>query len=142
MRMCAKCGAENDDREKVCAQCGGASLISPEAHRKAAAAGFSEEVDTRKFVSAGLAEDPLTSQRFQRVLQAAKIQLFARPRTRTGIDGITADSFSTYWEMLVPEEQAERARALLSKERALIESSADENARAAEEEEAETHGDD
>ena len=141
MLVCAQCGAENEDRVKGCAKCGGTRLVTPEAHRKASAAGFSEELDTRKFVSAAVAEDPLSSQRFQRVLEAAQIPVFARPRTRSGLDGITASAFSTYWELLVPEEHAERAAGLLAKERAQMESSADENARAAEQEEAETHGD-
>ena len=141
MRVCAKCGAEDEDRIKVCAKCGSTQLVTPEAHRKANAAGFSEELDTRKFVSAAVAEDPLSSERFQRLLEAAQIPVFARPRTRTGIDGITADSFSTYWELLVPEEHFDRANELLGKERALMETTAEENARAAEQEEAETHGD-
>jgi len=94
------------------------------------------ELDERRFVVAGTAEDPLTSERLEQVLQNAQIPVFPRARR-----GGTMDNLSTpeapWWEILVPEELLAKAAELIRQERSRIESGAEEAGRAAEEEEQE-----
>ena len=95
------------------------------------------ERDTRTFVRAGSAEDPLSAERFTQVLEEARIPVFCRPRRGGTVDALTSGTSLPWWDLLVPEEHAVRAAELLTAERARLEAGAEDAARAAEEEERE-----
>jgi hypothetical protein len=95
------------------------------------------ERDTRRFVRVSTAEDPLSAEQFVAALSQAQIPSFARPRRAGSVDGLTSAVAGPWWEIVAPEEQASKAQELIEAERRRIEASADEAARAAEEEEAE-----
>ncbi len=137
MKFCAQCSGEYQDAVTVCADCGGTELIEA-AEMKRRGLLLPHEMDTRRFVRAATAEDPLSSEQFVGVLEEAEVPVFARPRRGGSVDAITSGG-SAWWEILVPEEHLARATALIDETRRRIESSAEENARAAETEEAETH---
>lgn len=135
MKVCAQCGSEYEDAVAECSDCGGQAFVPPAA--KEASASLHQR-DTRRFLPAGTAEDPLTSERFTAVLTAQNIPVFARARRGGTVDLITSAASQPWWEILVPEEHVARATQLLEEERARIEASAEEAARAAEDEELET----
>ena len=135
MKYCAECGSEYVDTATECADCGGKQFATAEQlHQKGIL--LPGERDTRRFVRAGTAEDPLTSERLVAALQAENVPVFARPR-RGGTVDIVTTAASPWWEILVPEEHLQKASELIERERAQLQASAEENARAAEEEEAE-----
>jgi hypothetical protein len=94
------------------------------------------ELDERRFVVAGTAEDPLTSERLEQVLQNAQIPVFPRARRGGTVDNLSTPE-APWWEILVPEDRLAKAAELIRQERARIESEAEEAGRAAEEEEKE-----
>lgn len=134
MVYCAQCGGEYREAMKECSDCGGTEFVSRE-ELKAKGIIPRTELDTRKFVRAGSAEDPLTAEDYTQALQAAGIPVFARPRRGGTVDIITTGNPSPWWELLVPEEFLTRAAELLLQERARIEADRPEAERAAEEEE-------
>ncbi len=95
-----------------------------------------EDEDRRNFVRVGTAEDPLTSEHLTQVIQAAHIPVLSRSHGSV-MDPITSPG-GPWWEILVPEEFTAKASELIQRERARMAAAADEAARAAEEEEAET----
>jgi len=93
--------------------------------------------DKRRFVLVTQVDDPLTLDAYLRVLQAAGIPTLSVDDE--GMVGSITDGFAgKLYDIRVPEESLERAAQLLTEEKARLEASADEAARAAEEEEAET----
>lgn len=136
MKYCANCESEYQDNVTTCADCGGKELISAEEMRKRGKV-LPGDTDTRRFVRAGTAEDPLSAEQFTRSLQAAGISVFARARRESAVDALTSGSTMPWWELLVPEESLDAARRLIDDERAKVEANAAEAGRAADEEEAE-----
>ncbi|MFZ5471362.1 MAG: hypothetical protein ACOZIN_18215 [Myxococcota bacterium] len=137
MRYCTQCGSEYEDSVDRCSDCGGTELVSADRlqeHRRA----LPHEMDTRRFVRAGTAEDPLTAEQYTAALEAAKIPVFARPRRAGTVDSLTSGVMSPWWEILVPEDHLTQATALLETEARQIDAAAERNARAAEEEAAGT----
>jgi len=132
MKYCGECGAEYKDTVTECADCGGKEMVTA-AELKTRGIPNPSERDTRKFVRAGNAEDPLSSEQFVRVLEAENIPVFARPRRGGSVDALSTAALP-WWEILVPEEFAARAGDLITQEKARIEASAEEAGRAAEEE--------
>lgn len=132
MRYCGECGGEYVDAVTECADCGGKEMVSAE-ELKARGIPNPSERDTRRFVSAGNAEDPLSSEQLVRVLEEDGIPVFARPRRGGSVDALTTPTHP-WWELLVPEEFVARAGELIAQEKARIEAGAEEAARAAEEE--------
>lgn len=134
MAYCASCGGEYREGVKQCADCGGQEFVSA-TELKARGMIPRSEIDTRKFVRAGTAEDPLTAEQFVQGLEAAQIPVFSRPRRGGVVDEITSGLTHPWWELLVPEEFLTRAAEILQQERARIEAERPEAERAAEEEE-------
>lgn len=132
MKYCGECGAEYLDTVTECADCGAKEMVTA-AELKARGIPNPSERDTRKFVRAGNAEDPLSSEQFVRVLEAENIPVFARPRRGGSVDALTTPVLP-WWEILVPEEFVGRAAELITQEKARIEAGASEAGRAAEEE--------
>lgn len=132
MKYCGDCGGEYVDTVTECADCGGKDMVSAQELKTRGIPNPSER-DTRRFVSAGTAEDPLSSEQFVRVLEAENIPVFARPRRGGSVDALTTPTHA-WWEILVPEESVARAGELITQEKARIEAGAEEAARAAEEE--------
>ena len=133
MRYCPECASEYNDDVKTCADCPpGTALITAD-EMKTRGIPLPGEADTRKFVVAGTAEDPLTSEQLVGLLDQQGIPVFARPRRSGTVDTITGGS-QPWWEILVPEETVARATDIITKEKARLDATADEAARAAEEE--------
>src|SRR5260370_23200920 len=87
MKYCTQCGSEYREGVTVCADCGGTELVTAEQmHQRGLL--LPQELDERRFVVAGTADDPLTSERLEQVLQDSPIPVF--PRARRG--GIMEDS--------------------------------------------------
>ena len=136
MRYCASCGSEYREGVTECADCGGKELLTAdEMHARGKL--LPHETDTRRFVKAGEAEDPLTAEQFSQALQAADISVFVRARRSGTVDTLTSGTTLPWWEMLVPEESLARAQQVLQQQQATIASNQADAARAAEEEEAE-----
>lgn len=134
MRYCAQCGSEYVDETVACADCGGKELLTVD-ELKQRNLPLPGDEDTRRFVRAATAEDPLTAEQYSRVLDEASIPCLSRPR-RSGTVDILSGASAPWWEILVPEELADRAARLVAEERLRMEQSADEAGQAAEEEEA------
>lgn len=139
MRYCIECGSEYQDSVTQCADCEGSTLVTADEMKQRGLL-LPGERDTRRFIRAGTAEDPLTAERISSVLQSQGIPVFSRPRRGGTLDALTTATSTPWWELLVPEDLVERASAVIEQERAQDSASADEAARAAEEEEAETEG--
>ena len=137
MKDCMQCGSEYQDGVKECADCPGSELVDAEAMRQRHIP-LPSESDTRKFVRATTAEDPLTAEDYVRVLETERIPVFVRPRRGGAVDVLTTGALEPWWEIMVGEEHIQRALALLAQEKARLDSTSDEAARAAEEEELET----
>ncbi len=133
MKYCSDCGSEFQDTAVACSDCQGSQLLSLEAAR-AQGVVLDNDTDTRKFVRADTAEDPLTAEQLTYALKSAGIQVFARPRRGSSMDLLSTGISHPWWELLVPEGNLEAAVALLRDERARLAASADDNSRAAEEE--------
>lgn len=136
MVYCTSCGTEYKDGTKVCTECESTELVTADEMRRRGLL-LREERDTRRFLRAGTAEDPLAAERYSSVLTAAKIPVFVRPRRTGTVDALTCATPQPWWEILVPEEFCDRASALIVEEQEREESNAAEAARAAEEEELE-----
>jgi hypothetical protein len=134
MKYCMQCGSEYQDGVKECADCPGSTLVDAEAMRQRHIP-LPGEGDTRKFVRAATAEDPLTADDYVHLLETEQIPVFARPRRTGTVDVLTTGVLEPWWEIMVGEEYLERATQLLLREKAELDATADEAARAAEEEE-------
>ena len=137
MKYCMQCGSEYQDGVKVCADCPGSALVDAETMRQRHIP-LPGEGDTRKFVRAITAEDPLTAEDYVRVLEIERIPVFSRPRRTGSVDVLTTGFLEPWYEIMVGEEHLERAMQLLAQEKARLDSTSDDAARAAEEEELET----
>jgi hypothetical protein len=137
MKYCAECGSEYQDYVTECADCPGSQLVSEEGMRQRGLP-LPHERDTREFLRAGTAEDPLTAEDFVRLLESEHIPVFSRPWRAGSVDVLTTGNATPWWEILVPEEHVQRATELLAQEKARLEATAEEAALAAEEEERET----
>ena len=137
MKYCMQCGSEYQDGVKECADCPGSELVDAEAMRQRHIP-LPSESDTRKFVRATTAEDPLTAEDYVRMLEIERIPVFVRPRRGGSVDMLTTGALEPWWEIMVGEEHLQRALTLLAQEKARLDSTSDEAARAAEEEELET----
>lgn len=124
MRYCQNCDAEQPDSIARCPTCEGPLV---EATPR----------ETRRFVIAGTAEDPLTAENLAEVVDEAGIPVVVRARRRGVVEPLTTSSLHAWWEILVPEELKDRAERVIESERKQIEADAAEAARAAEEEELE-----
>ncbi len=133
MKYCGECGAEYLDTVTECADCGSKEMVSADELKVRGIPNPSER-DTRKFVRAGNAEDPLSAEQFVRVLEEERIPVFSRPRRGGSVDALTTAISVPWWEILVPEEFLARAGDLITQEKARIEASSEEAGRAAEEE--------
>ena len=94
------------------------------------------ESDTRRFVRAGTAEDPLTAEELATTLRGAGIAVFMRQRMGGTVDALT-DAAPPWWEILVPEEQLVQATQMVERELQVLAATQDQAAQAAEEEEEE-----
>jgi hypothetical protein len=133
MKYCTQCGSRYEDGVTACPDDGSTELVSAEEMRRRGLP-VVEGRDTRNFVRAGTAEDPLSSERFVALLEEEGIPVIARARRSGTVDNITGGSIAPWSEILVPEEHVERAMRLLWEAEQELEAGADEAARAAEEE--------
>ncbi len=137
MKYCVECGSEYQDSVTECADCPGSQLVDAEGMRQRGLP-LPHERDTREFIRIGTAEDPLTAEQYVKLLENANIPVFSRPRRAGTVDVLTTGNPHPWWEILVPEEHTQRGAELLAQEKARLEATAEEAARAAEEEERET----
>ncbi|RKH51259.1 hypothetical protein [Corallococcus aberystwythensis] len=137
MRYCARCGSEYQDSVVDCTDCPNhPPLVSAEEMRERGLP-LPHELDQRRFVRAGIADDPVTAQVFVDVLEENRIPLIVRPGRSGVVDELTTGNLLPWWEMLVPDTEQARAAALLEDVKVQALASADEASRAAEEEELE-----
>jgi hypothetical protein len=137
MKYCTRCGSEYQEGVEQCADCpGNPRLVSAEQMRERGLP-LPHELDERVFVRAGTAEDPLTVEAFVELLDEAEIPVFVRAGRSGVVDKLTTGNLLPWWEILVPEEQQERATRLLEQERAREDATTDEAVQAAEDEELE-----
>jgi len=137
MKYCLQCGSEYQDEVKECTDCPGSALVDAETLRQRHIA-VSGEADTRKFVRAAIAEDPLTAEDFVALLEKERMPVFCRPRRTGTVDVLTTGALEPWWEIMVGEEHLARATQLLAQEKARLDDTSADAARAAEEEELET----
>ena len=137
MRYCTRCGSEFQDTVEVCTDCPGSALVSAEQMRERGLP-LPGEVDHRRFVQAGVAEDYLTAEELVEALDAARIPVLTRVNSSSAVDKLTSGTSGAWWQILVPEEHLAQAAALLERERRRLLSTEAEAIRAAEEEEAQT----
>ncbi|WP_224366165.1 putative signal transducing protein [Hyalangium versicolor] len=137
MKYCVECGSEYQDHVTECADCPGSQLVDAETMRQRRLP-LPHERDTREFIRVGTAEDPLTAEDYVRLLEAEHIPVFSRPRRGGTVDVLTTGNPHPWWEILVPEDQVQKATELLAREKAQLDATAEEAAQAAEEEERET----
>ncbi len=137
MKYCVECGSEYEDHVTECADCPGSELVDAETMRKRGLLPSLEQ-DTREFFRVASAEDPLTAEDYVRLLEAEHIPVFSRARRGGTVDVLTTGNPHPWWEILVPEEHVQRATELLAQEKTRMDSTSDEAAKAAEEEELET----
>ncbi|NOK11739.1 hypothetical protein [Corallococcus exercitus] len=137
MRYCARCGSEYQDSVVDCTDCPNhPPLVSAEEMRERGLP-LPHELDQRRFVRAGIADDPVTAQVFVDVLEEHRIPLIVRPGRSGVVDELTTGNLLPWWELLVPDTAQARAAALLEEAKVQSLASADEAGRAAEEEELE-----
>ena len=139
MKYCMQCGSEYQEGVTECADCPGAALVDAEAMRQRHIP-LPGEGDTRKFVRAATAEDPLTAEDYVRLLEIQQIPVFVRPRRAGSVDVLTTGALEPWWEIMVGEEFLERSVALIAQEKRRLDETSDEAALAAEQEELETEG--
>src|SRR5260370_35663573 len=102
MKYCTQCGSEYREGVTVCADCGGTELVTAEQmHQRGLL--LPQELDERRFVVAGTADDPLTSERLEQVLQDAQIPVFPRAR-RGGAIGNLSTPGTAWGEIFVSGE--------------------------------------
>jgi hypothetical protein len=136
MRYCINCGSEYEDSVRECTDCPGSALVDAAAMRQAGVP-LAGERDRRTFVRVGSAEDLLSADDYVQVLEEARIPVISRAHRGGTVDALTTGLVMDWWEILVPEEHVAQATALLARERATLEATAEEAALAAEEEELE-----
>ena len=137
MKYCTECGSEYQDHVTECADCPGSQLVDAETMRQRGLMP-SQEQDTREFFRVGTAEDPITAEAYVRVLETEHIPVFSRHRRGGTVDILTTGNPHPWWEILVPEENVQKATELLAQEKARLDATSDEAAKAAEEEELES----
>src|SRR5260370_3262607 len=133
MKYCTQCGSEYREGVTVCGDCGGTELVTAEQmHQRGLL--LPQELDVRRFVVAGTADDPLTSERLEQVLRDAQIPVFPRAR-RGGTMGNLSTPGAPWGESLVPEEHLAKAAELIPQERSRSQAAAARPLRAAQERE-------
>ena len=132
MKYCTECGAEYLDAAEKCSDCQVSALVSREEMRRRGLP-LAMDRDTRRFVAAGNADDPLSQEMLVKVLETEKIPAFARPRS-SGSGGPITGSSGEWWEIVVPEDVLDRARQIIDSEKQKMKATEDEAARAADEE--------
>lgn len=133
MRYCPSCGSEYQDEKVECVDCPGTALVTADEMRRRGLP-LPHEMDTRRFVRAGVAEDPLSADALGAAVEEAKIPVFVRPRRTGSVDILVTSASHPWWEILVPEEHLAAATELVAKEKARIDAGAAEAERAADEE--------
>jgi len=132
MKYCTECGTEYLDTAEKCSDCQSSELVSREEVRRRGLQ-LATDRDTRRFVAAGNAEDPLSQEVLVKVLEAEKIPVFARSRSAGSVAPLTGPA-REWWEILVPEDLVDRARKILDSEKEKMKATEEEAARAADEE--------
>jgi hypothetical protein len=134
MKYCARCGAEYIDSVNECADCPGVSqFLTAEQMRDEGREVKTVGEDPRRFLLVTTVEDPLTAEQYAAVLGEAKIPVDVRAQQAGTVDIIT-DGVLPFWEIYVPEHALTKATRLIAEAHETIEASADEAAKAAEEE--------
>jgi hypothetical protein len=96
---------------------------------------MAESPQKETFSVATTVEDPMTAESLVEALLGQSIDAFVRARGSAGNDALGAATTGFgYWEILVPTPQVEAAARLIETELATLETDAEANAQAAEEE--------
>lgn len=137
MRYCPSCLEEYEDKTETCSECKEALVTEQELAKRPGFHKVGEE-DPRDFVVVGPAEDPFEADAFTSAISDAGIPVFARMRHQGSVDSITESVVLSYWDVLVPVDQREKAAEVMAKRREEIVASEADAEKAAEEEELES----
>ncbi len=134
MNYCPQCLGEYEGVSS-CADCGVALVDAAAIAARPEFKRFRTGEDTTRFVRAGVAEDLFEADAFTSAIAELGIPILTRPHRETlTIDAITTSTARPWWELLVPEQERERAAQAVEARKAELASSQDEAERAAEEE--------
>ena len=140
MKYCPTCSSEYAVTVVTCAVCADHPVLILAGARTGPSPATQADLDTRRFVRAATADNPLAAETYGRVLEDAAIAVLVRERQGGTVDHLTSGNPLPYWEVLVPEDALARATTLVDKARLELEASEADAGRAAEEEELATEG--
>jgi len=138
MRYCPNCLEEYEDSVKTCDDCEQALVTEAELSERPEFKRVREDDDPRTFVVVGPAEDPYEADAFTSAVNEAGIPVLARMRHGGSVDALTESVNRSWWEILVPAEQREKAVEVMEKRREELAASEPDAEAAAEAEELET----
>src|SRR5947209_6526364 len=95
MAECPACGVVLRDAARICGACGAVVGSNVGATLK-------DDADTRKFVRAGEADDPLTADELVEIIEQAGIPVMARARRGGVVEPISSPSLHGWFDLLVP----------------------------------------
>jgi hypothetical protein len=134
MRYCPTCLEEYEDSTGTCDDCKQGLVTEEELAKRPGFHRVGEE-DPRDFVVIGPAEDPFEADAFTAAIDDAGIAVMARMRHAGSVDSITESVSHSWWDILVPADQREKAAEVMAKRKEELAASSDDAERAAEEEE-------
>lgn len=136
MLYCPSCLEEYEDGVKACSDCKTELVTEETLAQRPEFRRLREDEDARDFIVIGPAEDPFEADAFVAAISEAGIPVLARNRRTSSVDALQSIQHS-WWEILVPSDQREKAVEVMARRRVEIEESEADAERAAEEEEAE-----
>jgi len=137
MLYCPGCLEEYEDSAKTCSECKAELLTEEALSKRPEFRRLREDEDVRNFVVIGPAEDPFEADAFTAAISEAGIPVFAHMRRTSAVDALTESVQRSWWEILVPADQREKAVEVMARRHAEIEESESDAERAAEEESSE-----
>lgn len=139
MKICPQCQGEFTDAAALCDACQ-VGLVSAQQAAASRPAGKAPIPGGPGFALALSCDDPFDAEAYVSALRDAGLPVFSRDRRRSAVDLLVTPGGASFWEILVPSDQLGRAQAVIDARRGELEAEQEGNARAAEEEEAETEG--
>ena len=137
MRYCPSCLEEYEDSVKTCPDCDKAVVTEAALSERPGFKRVREDDDPRSFVVIGPAEDPFEADAFTAAISDAGIPVMARMRHGGSVDALTESTRGSWWEILVADEDREKATAVMAKRREELLASEKDAEEAAEAEELE-----
>jgi hypothetical protein len=138
MRYRTSCLEEYEDSVETCEECNQAVVTEEELSKRPEFRRLRDDDDPSTLVVVSPAEDPFEADAFVAAVDEAGIPVLARMRHGSSVDALTESINRSWWEILVPAEQQEKAAQAIAQRREELRSMAEDSEKAAEEEELET----